>query len=721
MPRAILLVFLLVSPGLGCSAGSDTTPTLPDGSIGDTGPGARDAGPGGPDAGPRPDAGECALELCDNGTDDDCDGVVEEDCPCLPGSTQSCFGGAAGSRGVGACGDGTQTCEAGLEFGTWTDCDGDVLAGDEVCDGALVDEDCDGAANEGCECVGDEPVPCGVMIGACRAGLQECIDGRRGECIGVVGPGTEACNGTDDDCDGTVDEGISRACGSDVGECRPGTETCIAGAWEACSGARAAADETCDGLDNDCDGMTDEGLMRACGTTMGACRAGMQSCSDGAWSTCTGETLPMVETCNGVDDDCDGTVDDGLTRACGTDVGVCAAGTERCAAGVWGACMGAIGPATEICEGSRDEDCDGATDEGCTCTIGATRTCGTDVGECAAGMQMCVLPGMWGMCTGGTGPSAEVCDGRDNDCDGTSDEGGICPTSPPTAMCPGAITAAVLTTITLSGGGADPDGGAVTYRWTVRARPTGSTANPATPTAATTTFFLDAAGTYDVELCVTDDEMETTCCTVRITSTAPGDLHVELSWSTAHGDADLHLLNVGRSTATDWWSTNDCHWRNPTPDWGPAGANANPTLDRDDTDGYGPENITISMNPAAGTYTIGAHYYCQRSVGTGGIAPGDGPTVGTVRVYCGGALVATYSDIRLDRTDDWVDVATVDWPSCAGRSVGRRTTGLATSATAGLAAPHCEIACMADRDCPSGERCQAVVGPGGRRNICVRR
>jgi hypothetical protein len=76
--------------------------------------------------------------------------------------------------------------------------------------------------------------------------------------------------------------------------------------------------EMCNGRDDDCDGAVDEGLTRPCytgpaGTAgRGLCREGMQTCSGGAWGACTGQTLPATEQCNRSDDDCDGTVDEGV-------------------------------------------------------------------------------------------------------------------------------------------------------------------------------------------------------------------------------------------------------------------------------------------------------------------------------------------------------------------------------------------------------------------------
>src|SRR5690606_2321725 len=98
-----------------------------------------------------------------------------------------------------------------------------------------------------------------------------------------------------------------------------------------------------------------------------------------------------VETCNGVDDDCDGTTDEDLTApACEHTEGVCAGATARCdgASGFLacdGADYGADYEEDEVACDGVDNDCDGTTDEGCTCTDGDTQACGSDVGACMEG------------------------------------------------------------------------------------------------------------------------------------------------------------------------------------------------------------------------------------------------------------------------------------------------------------------------------------------------
>lgn len=275
--------------------------------------------------------------------------------------------------------------EAGRDGGV--DADVDVDAGSTGC--AIGFVDLDGRSDNGCECEIE----------------------------------AELCNSADDDCDGATDE-ESVPCGI-VGTCSQGSQACVAGALQACVPDLAPRTEECDGRDDeDCDGAVDEDCpcspelsTRECGDDTGRCTFGTQTCQSGGWGTCVGGMGPIAETCDNVDEDCDGTID-GMIRACGTSVGACTLGNETCTAGVFSGCTG-IGPGTEVCDAARlDENCDATENEGCICDDGQTRPCS------CAGTETCDISGRWGTCVGS--PTVETCNGLDDDCNGTTDEGTTC-------------------------------------------------------------------------------------------------------------------------------------------------------------------------------------------------------------------------------------------------------------------------------------------------------
>lgn len=117
--------------------------------------------------------------------------------------------------------------------------------------------------------------------------------------------------------------------------------------------------EACNGLDDNCDGTTDEGLGEGtCG--QGACRRTVPSCVMGALRACV-PAMPSPEVCNGMDDDCDGMVDEDLAGAATCGMGACRR-TAQCVSGMLAACV--PGPSSaETCNG-MDDDCDGEIDEG---------------------------------------------------------------------------------------------------------------------------------------------------------------------------------------------------------------------------------------------------------------------------------------------------------------------------------------------------------------------
>ncbi len=384
-------------------------------------------------------------EVCD-GRDNNCDGQIDEG---NPGSGMAC-----GSM-VGACRQGRTQCQMGR-----TVCMGEVVASPELCDG--IDNDCNGMVDDNLIADMRIGLNCGSGVGDCRPGRNTCVAGAP-VCTGGVGPQPEVCDGRDNNCDGMIDNGVPSmgACGSMVGACRQGALQCMAGSFR-CVGATGPTVERCNRIDDDCNGVVDNGFdlqndpnnCGACGTVCApaanatvACRTGscrLIACAAGFYNLDNNpangceyacQFRGNSEVCNGVDDNCDGRIDEGVVAPAGfcRQVGLCMGATASCMGARGFVCNYPAGvqvdpmtgqpvAAETLCNG-RDDNCNGAIDEtfanlGLACNNGGVGICGA-VGRFVCSMNQlsttCNAPPV-GM------PAAEICDGVDNDCDGSVDE-----------------------------------------------------------------------------------------------------------------------------------------------------------------------------------------------------------------------------------------------------------------------------------------------------------
>jgi MYXO-CTERM domain-containing protein len=239
-------------------------------------------------------------------------------------------------------------------------------------------------------------------------------------CQGGQGPQAEVCDGKDNDCDSLVDEApLADGPGPGLNGCWDLPGTC-------CKFPLINPDITwCPPPGANCG---DDGNLTS------PCNNGTLACAGAAGWVCQNAKKPSAEACDGLDNDCNGKVDDGtipqVGQACGSDKGECKLGVITCTAGVLD-CVGDVPPSPEVCDG-KDNDCDGTVDNG----IASSGACTPDYDKvaypgdrsappCQKGILQCNL-GV-SECIGGVGPSPEVCDGIDNDCDGLVDEVGTAP------------------------------------------------------------------------------------------------------------------------------------------------------------------------------------------------------------------------------------------------------------------------------------------------------
>ena len=198
-------------------------------------------------------------------------------------------------------------------------------------------------------------------------------------------------------------------CGGLVPVCAVGTNICV---------CVPSGVEVCDGLDNDCNDQVDEGfgVGEACSAGMGECAAGGSLVCDGLDATVCDAVpgTPSDEMCDGLDNNCDGTLDEGFDLG-----GTCMSGLGECAVMGVSVCdgQGAIGcdavpnpSGAEVCGDDIDSDCDGNNDNGCVCVTDAD--CGASDSGQVCDAQVCI-DGCRGQ--GGNGcPAGLICTSQDD-------------------------------------------------------------------------------------------------------------------------------------------------------------------------------------------------------------------------------------------------------------------------------------------------------------------
>jgi hypothetical protein len=428
-----------------------------------------------------------ATEAC-NGADDNCDGTTDEEnaagcTPLYPDADGDGFGAVVSGKCLCAA-DGT------YKAGKSSDCNDTNPSvhpkADESCNG--IDDDCDGvtdpAGAEGCSnyYLDGDGDGYGTVSGGskclCAAGgaYSTLLAGDCDDTAKTAFPGaSEVCNGADDNCNGGVDEGVTTLFYVDADKDGYGAASISVPACTAppgyvpdntdCDGAKASvhpgATENCNGVDDNCDGLTDPANSGGCTTYFadvdqdgagakdgaGSCLCAAASpftassqtdCNDGASSVHPGAT----EVCNSVDDNCDGNTDEGVTSVFykdndgdgyGSSVSISACSAPSGYVGISGDCAdgaASIHPnAAEVCNG-LDDNCNGSTDEGVMLVFYFDFD-GDGFGDASHPTQACSAPNSCVVdktdCNDALAyahPGAtETCNGVDDNCNGSTDEG----------------------------------------------------------------------------------------------------------------------------------------------------------------------------------------------------------------------------------------------------------------------------------------------------------
>ncbi len=467
---------------------------------------------------PFPDCDDGEAKATPVGFEDDCTGcgdAVDDDCDGTAALCRDQDGDPVKVCVPAWCAEESKDSPACLEAAGGVDCnpsDPTVFPGaPERCDGK--DNDCNGQSDDGVtftdwdgttkhlgDACGTGPCAGGTVVCAAESGVARCsTDGNKApqedcatpeddNCNGYVNdPEKDGCLSGDLDGDGVMDVQEETNCSGNPrakydsrvypeiedGPTHPAPEPCClgieAGGYDAgcdwnCDGAVTAcaandadgdgypvgsdcndldptvhpgAPEYCgDGIDQDCKGgdVSCESIVDVDGDRYAA----GEDCNDNDASVHPPRGVPpdVTERCNGIDDNCDGYVDEGNPEAslekCGSDVGECrkigdwvCVHSEGVEAKV--ECVGDVRGTVEVCDG-KDNDCSGQTDETFEFTDPVTNLtvkkggdCG--VGACAGGKAVCKADETGLECDSAGRATAETCDGEDDDCNGQTDDG----------------------------------------------------------------------------------------------------------------------------------------------------------------------------------------------------------------------------------------------------------------------------------------------------------
>ena len=330
----------------------------------------------------NPRVNPVAPEFCGDGLDNNCNGLTDESCPECNDFDGDGFYAQLGC-GFVDCADNNPAVSPGAQEvcdGFDNDCDS-IIDEPDALDAATYYQDSDQDGFGGT-----------TVVTACTpAEGYVSVGGDCNESSANIYPGAiERCNAIDDNCDGLVDnECTNQLCSEQhflsieicTAQCGPADATCLNG----CAMSQ--------NVPADC--ISAVFSLYQCGLSScypeitlgdtGAIEMCFYSNCPTEWDAVYGNVIPTQCTA-------------GQTQSCGSSVGECVAGTQSCSSGgTWLACGGGVEPQTEICDG-LDNNCDGVVDEVCllndgdVCTFSSQCTSGFCFAE-SASRSVCVADG----------------------------------------------------------------------------------------------------------------------------------------------------------------------------------------------------------------------------------------------------------------------------------------------------------------------------------------